>query len=66
MLFQAAFGNGTTVGIISVPDPDYDPAHWWRSSEGVREILGESIAWGYATFFFHPPKPPKNTMKSAS
>jgi hypothetical protein len=54
MLFQKAFGKTSVVGIISVPDPDYDPAHWWRYSEGVREILGESIAWVYAAFLFHP------------
>lgn len=59
MLFQKAFGDEATVGIISVPDPDYDPARWWRYSEGVREVLGENIAWVYAAFIFHPGKPPK-------
>ena len=59
MLFQDAFGQDVTVGVISAPDPDYDAAHWWRSSEGVREILGESIAYLYAKFVFHPALPPK-------
>ena len=59
MLFQAAFGPEVAVGIISVPDPDYDPARWWHYSEGVREVLGESIAWCYAAFIFHPDKPPQ-------
>ena len=54
MLFQAALGPDVKVGIISVPDPDYDPAHWWHYSEGVREILGESIAYIYAKFIFWP------------
>lgn len=54
MLFQKAFGTSATVGIVAVPDPDYDPARWWRYSEGVREILSESIAWLYAEFLFHP------------
>jgi uncharacterized SAM-binding protein YcdF (DUF218 family) len=54
LLFQKAFGRSVTVGIISVPDPDYDARHWWRYSEGVREVLGESIAYLYARFFFHP------------
>jgi hypothetical protein len=44
------------VGIISVPDPDYDASHWWRSSDGVREVLDEGIAYIYAKFFFWPPK----------
>jgi uncharacterized SAM-binding protein YcdF (DUF218 family) len=59
MLFQKAFGADATVGVVSAHDPDYDPAHWWRYSEGVREILGESIAWVYAAFLFHPAPPPK-------
>jgi hypothetical protein len=58
MLFQKAFGPGVAVGVVSVPDPDYDPQHWWRYSEGVREVLGESIAWGYAALLFHTEKPP--------
>lgn len=57
-LFQKAFGTDAVVGVVSVPDPDYDPAHWWHYSEGVREILSESIAYIYATVFFHPPAPP--------
>jgi uncharacterized SAM-binding protein YcdF (DUF218 family) len=56
MLFQKAFGPDTAVGIIAVPDPEYDPARWWHYSEGVREILGESIAWCYAEFIFRPEK----------
>ncbi len=54
MLFQKAFGDGVAVGIVAVPDPDYDAAHWWHYSEGVREVIGESIAWLYAAFLFHP------------
>lgn len=54
MLFQEAFGSEVTVGVVSIPDPDYDPAHWWRYSEGVRTVLGETIAYVYARFFFHP------------
>jgi hypothetical protein len=54
MLFEKAFGSGVAVGIISIPDPDYDAKHWWRTSEGVREVLGESIAYIYARICFHP------------
>lgn len=57
LLFQRAFGADVKVGIIAARDPDYDPAHWWRYSEGVREILGESIAYFYAAFLFHPAPP---------
>jgi uncharacterized SAM-binding protein YcdF (DUF218 family) len=54
LLFQKAFGAETVVGIISAPSPEYDAKRWWHFSEGVREVLGESIAYVYAKCFFHP------------
>src|SRR5450756_1159918 len=30
LLFQEAFGKTTEIGIIAVPNPDYDPKRWWR------------------------------------
>ena len=54
LLFQKAFGNGVRVGIISIPNPDYDAEHWWRYSEGVREVVSESVAYLYAKLFFWP------------
>jgi hypothetical protein len=54
LLFQKAFGPELKVGIIAVADPQFDPDHWWRTSEGVREVVGESIAYFYARCFFHP------------
>lgn len=54
LLFQEAFGNKVTVGIIAIPNPDYDARHWWRSSDGVREVIDETIAYLYARLFFHP------------
>jgi uncharacterized SAM-binding protein YcdF (DUF218 family) len=58
LLFQEAFGPDVAVGVIAIPDPDYDPRHWWRYSEGVRTVLGESIAYLYARLLFHPPAAP--------
>jgi hypothetical protein len=55
MLFSEAFGKSARVGIISVSNPDYDPQYWWRTSEGVRVVVDESIAYIYAKFFFWPP-----------
>lgn len=55
LLYQKVFGRQVPVGIIGVPNPDYDPNHWWRYSDGVREVLGESIAYLYARFLFYPP-----------
>lgn len=54
LLFEKALGSEVKVGIIAVPNPDYDARRWWRYSEGVRAVLGECIAYVYARLFFHP------------
>ena len=54
LLYQEAFGRSMTVGIIAVSNPDFNPRQWWRYSDGVREVIGESIAYVYARFFFWP------------
>ena len=54
LLYQKVFGGGYKVGIIAIRNLNYDPAHWWRSSAGVREVIGESIAYLYVRFFFSP------------
>jgi DUF218 domain len=54
LLFQEAFGKDVHVGIISIPNPAYDASHWWRYSEGVRDMIGEGLAYVYAKFFFWP------------
>jgi hypothetical protein len=56
LLFEDAFGDQARVGVISVVNREYDPKRWWKYSEGVREVIGESIAYVYARFFFHPGK----------
>jgi glycosyltransferase involved in cell wall biosynthesis len=57
LLFQEAFGKGVKIGIIAVPNPDYDARYWWRYSDGVREVLNEAIAYLYVRLFFHPSAP---------
>jgi uncharacterized SAM-binding protein YcdF (DUF218 family) len=54
LLFQKALGNDVRVGIISIPNPDYDAKHWWRYSEGVRDVVSEGVAYIYARLFFWP------------
>lgn len=65
LLFQEALGSNIKVGIISVPNPDYDPNHWWRTSAGVREVLDETIAYIYAKFFFWPSSPEQSANRSS-
>jgi uncharacterized SAM-binding protein YcdF (DUF218 family) len=54
LLFENAFGESVRVGIIAVPNPDYDQRRWWRYSQGVQDVLSEAIAYVYAKFFFYP------------
>ncbi len=54
LLFGKAFGAGVRIGVIPIMADDYDPSAWWRSSAGVREVIGEALAYGYARFFFYP------------
>lgn len=54
LLFEAAFGPATQVGIISVPDPRYPPDHWWINSLGFRDVIGEAVAYVYGRFLFRP------------
>ena len=54
LLFQEAFGRGVKVGIIAVPNPDYDASRWWRYSEGVRDVISESVSYVYVKLFFWP------------
>jgi hypothetical protein len=48
LLFQRALGSSVTVGVTSLPSRDFDPEHWWQSSAGFREVVGELLAYGYA------------------
>ncbi len=53
LLFQKAFEGKAEVGIIAVEDREYEPARWWKYSEGVREVISESVAYFYARVIFH-------------
>ncbi|MCX7006983.1 MAG: YdcF family protein [Kiritimatiellaeota bacterium] len=56
MLFQRVFGNDTTIGVRPIPCRDFDEQHWWRSSPGVRVVMSELLAYGYARFIFTKPE----------
>ena len=57
LLFEKALGKNVTVGIIAVPNPDYDARRWWKYSEGVKDVVSEGIAYLYARLLFIPWKP---------
>jgi hypothetical protein len=54
LLYKKALGPNYTIGITCLEDPTYNAANWWHSSNGVRTVISESIAYLYALFFFHP------------
>lgn len=54
LLFEKAFQGQIEVGIIAGDDLRYDGKRWWKTSEGVRDILDEAIAYCYARFLFYP------------
>ena len=54
LLFQRALGDKVTVGVIAIPNPDYDAKHWWSYSEGVKRVVSEATGYIYARFFFRP------------
>jgi hypothetical protein len=56
LLYEKALGNEVKVGVISVEDRRFDPNHWWRSSEGVRSVVDESVAYLYARVVFSLPQ----------
>ena len=51
LLYRRVFEPKIEVGIIAHPALDYDARTWWLSSEGVRVIIGEAIAYVYGKFF---------------
>jgi hypothetical protein len=56
LLYQMAMGQRVNVGVTAVPCQEYDEQHWWRYSAGVRNVIGEGLAYLYARLLFFPPK----------
>ena|SRR5437763_4657948 len=52
LLFKKALGSNVSVGVISVPSPDFDVKRWWLYSEGVEDVVDEGIGYLYAISFF--------------
>ena len=56
LVYQLAFADEAKVGISTTPEEDFDPAHWWKSSQGFKKIVGELIGYAYTRLFFFPAK----------
>ena len=59
LLFQKALGDKVAVGVIAIPNPDYDAKRWWRYSEGLKNVLSEAATFLYARLLFYPSEPPR-------
>jgi hypothetical protein len=47
LTYEKAIGPATKIGIISLKTSNYDQKHWWRTSLGVREVIGEGVGYLY-------------------
>jgi len=50
LIFQQVLAPKIKVGIIAAKPVNYNPNKWWTSSEGVRTVISEIIAYIYALF----------------
>lgn len=48
LMFEHALGDRVKVGMIPLEPTSFDAKHWWRSSEGVKDVLVEVIGYLYA------------------
>jgi hypothetical protein len=56
LLYRLALGENIAVGVYAPRDREYDPSRWWKSSNGVRRVTDEAIAYAYAKFWFRVPR----------
>ncbi|NET82922.1 MAG: YdcF family protein [Moorea sp. SIO1F2] len=48
LIFKQVLAPEFKVGAIAANSLDYEPKQWWVSSQGVRSIMSETIAYIYA------------------
>ena len=51
MIFKKVFGEGVDVGIVALPDENYDNDRWWGSSAGIKTVGMELIAYTHELLF---------------
>jgi hypothetical protein len=50
-LYQKALGDRIKVGVIGVPNLEYDDQHWWRTSAGIKMVIPELLNYLYTRWF---------------
>jgi hypothetical protein len=53
LVFRMALGPGVEVGVLAAVPHRYDVGRWWKTSEGVKAVVGEvlSLAWTKCCFW---------------
>lgn len=58
LLYRMLFaGTAVPVGVLAAQRTDDDEAHWWRSSAGAKNVLGEAIGLTWTKCCFWPDRP---------
>jgi len=52
VLYRMAFGPRVGVGVRAARSNDFDERHWWRSSDGAKEVFGETVKLHHTILFF--------------
>ena len=47
LLYRRALSSIAPVGIVSIPTGDYDPAKWWKTTNGANWVIVNGIGWFY-------------------
>jgi len=54
-VYRLAFGSDFDIGILSAAPTNYDASHWWHDSDGVKDVIGETISLLWTACCFYPP-----------
>lgn len=56
-VYRLAFGPSVEVGVLAATPRTYDLEHWWRTSQGAKTVLDETLSLIWTTCCFWPPTP---------
>jgi len=62
-LYRLAFGEHVAIGVIASQPRDFDPAHWWRTSDSGKGVAVEFASWFLVKCCFQPGEPGSHLEK---
>jgi uncharacterized SAM-binding protein YcdF (DUF218 family) len=62
-LYQTALGENVEVGVVPSNPSNFDPVHWWRTSESGRYVVSEFAGWLLVQCCFRPGEPGSHLEK---